>query len=285
MISKFKVQEVYSLNIPELQPYLTLRRPFEHIKQGIFVAEGEKIVRRLLHSNLNIISMLMTPQWYAQLFTNDYQDIQYCNTTSLQQATIYITDKLLIETIVGFNLHQGIMAVGKVPSELSLDELLTKSPPRLYISIDGLTNAENVGLLVRNCVGFGADVLIVGETSSSPYLRRAVRNSMGTIFRLPVIHAVSLSEMLTTLKNDHGFRIICAHPSGSINLHNADLTDDICIVFGNENSGISPDILSICTETITIPMLNEIDSLNVACASAVFLYEVRKNRAKRLNNQ
>ena len=85
-------------------------------------------------------------------------------------------------------MFQGVLAVGKIPPPASLDDILSKSPkPRLLVAVDALTSAENLGALVRNCVAFGVQALIVGETSSSPFLRRAVRNSMGTIFQLPVI--------------------------------------------------------------------------------------------------
>ena len=73
------------------------------------------------------------------------------------------------------------------PAPLTLEEILAKSPkPKLFVAIDGLSNAENLGAVVRNCVAFGVQALLVGETCSSPFLRRSVRNSMGTIFQLPV---------------------------------------------------------------------------------------------------
>src|SRR5208282_1880680 len=89
------------------------------------------------------------------------------------------------------------LAVGKVPPPASLEDILSKNPkPLLLVAVDALTSAENLGALVRNCVAFGVQALIVGETSSSPFLRRAVRNSMGTIFQLPVIELGSRRDKL-----------------------------------------------------------------------------------------
>src|SRR5215510_12177712 len=104
------IRHVTSLDNEELAPYRTLRRPQEHMDQGIFVAEGEKVVRRLVDSELEMVSILMTPRWY-QLFVADLQK------SMVSEITIFIAEKELLQSIVGFPLHQGIMAVGKVPPE------------------------------------------------------------------------------------------------------------------------------------------------------------------------
>ena len=276
------IQKIISLDLPELQPYRTLRRPLEHIKQRIFVAEGKKVVRRLLESNLTIVSMLMTPEWHEQLFQSESRTS--VNGSSHSQSTgnritIFIANKNLLESIVGFNLHQGTMAVAKVPQERSLDEVIQSIPkPHLLVALDGLVNAENVGVVVRNCAGFGVDGIIVGETSSSPYLRRAVRNSMGAVFKIPVVHCSNLVESLSTIKNQHNTKVVAAHLQEQFSIHSVDLSGNICIVLGNEGDGISKNVLQVCDMHVTIPMMNGTDSLNVGSASAVFLYEARKQR-------
>lgn len=271
------IQHVTSLDLPGLQPYRTLRRPLDHIRAGIFVAEGAKVVQRLLESDLTILSLLLTPQWYEQLLAHD----ELSPETKANQPTIFIAEKELLETIVGFNLHQGIMAVANVPKERSLDDTVsTLSVPFLLVALDGLVNAENVGVVVRNCAGLGVDAVIAGETSSSPYLRRAVRNSMGTAFSLPVIHSINLRETLLSLRQNYGTRIVGAHPHGELPIEQSDLTGNVCIVFGNEGEGISSPILDACTDRVHIPMMNETDSLNVASASAVFLHEARRQRMR-----
>jgi tRNA G18 (ribose-2'-O)-methylase SpoU len=147
------------------------------------------------------------------------------------------------------------------------------------VAIDGLTNAENLGVLVRNCAAFGVQALLVGETSSSPYLRRAVRNSMGAVFRLPVVHLTSLMSTLTEMRSKHGICAIAAHPqSTSKQLSRAKFVNDCCIVFGSEGEGISQGVLAACDEATVIPMAEGVDSLNVASASAVVLYEAQRQR-------
>ena len=266
-----RIHEVQTLDLPQLKPYLTLRRPQEHIQQGIFVAEGEKVVRRLLKSGLKILSLLLTRKWFEEL------EVKY----PLNGIEIFIADKTLLESIVGYSLHQGIMAVAQVPDEPDLNELLLNIPrPFVIVALDGIVSAENVGVIVRNSGAFGAHAILADKTASSPYLRRAVRNSMGVVFRLPILH-VNLAETLPKL----ACKVIAATPNSDKTLQDADLTGDICVVFGNEGSGVSTKVLKVCDLRVAIPMLNETDSLNVASASAVFLYEVQQREIRRSSSK
>ena len=266
------IRPVETLQDPFLQPYRTLRRPLEHQREGIFVAEGEKVVRRLLESTLDVISLLLTPEWlevYRPALENRAGNEQ-----------IFVAPKPIVESIVGFRLHQGIMAVAHIPKPPSLAETLEQSHhPQLFVAVEGLTNAENLGVLVRNCAAFEVEALLVGETSSSPYLRRAVRNSMGTIFRLPVVQLSDLVGAINEMRSVHGIHVIAAHPHTDQKvLHRASFGGDCCIVFGSEGEGVSTDVLAACDESVAIPMKDGVDSLNVASASAVFLYETQRQR-------
>lgn len=266
------IRPVETLEDPFLQPYRTLRRPLEHQREGIFVAEGEKVVRRLLGSTLDVVSLLLTPEWLEV-----YRSTLEVRTVSAQ---IFVAAKPVVESIVGFRLHQGIMAVARIPKPPSLAEALQRRHhSRLLVAVDGLTNAENLGVLVRNCAAFDVDALLVGETSSSPYLRRAVRNSMGTVFRLPVVQLSDLIAAINEMRSAHGIHVIAAHPHTDQKiLQQASFGGDCCIVFGSEGEGVSADVLAACDESVAIPMKDGVDSLNVASASAVFLYETQRQR-------
>ncbi|HYQ86129.1 MAG TPA: RNA methyltransferase [Bacteroidota bacterium] len=274
-------RRVTSLQAPELEPYRTLRRPVQHIRQGIFVAEGEKVVRRLLDSNLAVISLLLTEEWYEKLLSGSPLSSRPAP-PNIVDASIYVAGKKLLESIVGFNLHQGIMAVARMPEGRSLDETLhIAARPYLLVALDGLVSAENVGVVVRNCAAFGVDAVISGETSSSPYLRRAVRNSMGAVFHLPVVHSGNLAESLRELSMRRQTCVVAATPQGSMTIRELDVTQNLCLVFGNEGAGVSPEILKQCQKQVFIPMADGVDSLNVASASAVFLYGVTSGRRDR----
>jgi tRNA G18 (ribose-2'-O)-methylase SpoU len=265
---------ITSLDLPELEPYRTLKRPIEHKRQGIFVAEGEKVVRRLLESPLIPLSILLTPQWLEV-----QRDVLVSRP---EQIDVFTGEKQLLETIVGHNLHLGIMAVAKIPPPSTLDSVLSASAkPWFFAAVDGVTNAENLGVMVRNCVAAGVQALFVGETCADPYLRRAVRNSMGTIFKLPIVYSEDLAGTLQALAALHRVSIAAAHcDSAQTPIDHVDFRRDCCVVFGSEGEGISDRVAAACTSFFTIPMRDGVDSFNVASATGIVVYEVMRQRRK-----
>ena len=288
----FRVEKIASLDLPELAPYRTLRRAAEHQSQGIFVAEGDKVVKRLLESHFGVVSVLLPENRVAE-----FEPLLKARPEK-EISVFAVTKKSVLEELIGFEMFQGILAIGKIPETVTLEKILGDSPgPKLFAAVDGLTNAENIGLLVRNCAAFGVHALIVGETSSSPFLRRAVRNSMGTIFQLPVVELaklgqrhqfttkphvtkLTLAECLCELRR-RGVRCLAAHPHTDKKLlSQADFSGDCCIVFGSEGDGLSQKVLESCDEAVAIPMPPAVDSLNVGAAAAVFLYEASRQRSQ-----
>ncbi len=267
------VQAVESLDLPELTPYRTLRQHEDHRRDRIFVAEGEKVVRRLLESRLTVVSALLPEKWFREL--------EPLLRARPEPVAVFTAPKQVLEKLTGFTMYQGLLAVGQMPAARSLAEALTgATPPRLFAAVDGLTSAENLGALVRNCAAFRVQALLVGETCGSPWLRRAVRASMGTIFNLPSVETADLAEALQGLR-DAGVRCVAAHPHvNGRTLAQAGLGGDCCVVFGSEGYGLSPRVLAACDEAVAVPMPPEIDSLNVASAAAVFLYEVNRQRGR-----
>lgn len=267
----FHVQSIDSLDLPELEPYRTMRRPGPHVQQRIFVAEGPKVVQRLLESDFSVVSLLVLDHW-VKTFTPLLE-------AHRETITVYVAPKELMETLVGFPVYQGAMAVGQFPEPPSLIAILKQSAsPRLLVAVDGIANAENLGVITRNCAAFGAQALIVGETSSTPYMRRAVRNSMGAIFKLPVFESPALVATLRELRQRQ-IRCFAAHGHAEgRTLAQCDFTSDCCIVLGSEGDGVSAAVLAECDEHVAIPMANAVDSLNVSNAAAVFLYEVNRQR-------
>src|SRR5437764_4652586 len=110
------VRHIDSFQDPDLRPYCTMRRQMEQRERGIFVAEGEKVVRRLLESQLTVISVLLPPKWLDQL-----QTIIEKRPEPIQ---VYVADKALLETLTGFSLYQGLLAIGTVPPQPKLEHVL-----------------------------------------------------------------------------------------------------------------------------------------------------------------
>jgi tRNA G18 (ribose-2'-O)-methylase SpoU len=267
----YTTEPLVSFDLPELEPYRTLKRPIEHQARGLFVAEGEKIVRRLLDSTFAVQSVMLTPALLHELGP--------ILEARPEKIRVFLGEKKQFEEWLGFSMYKGILAIGRIPAPKTLEELLAaRSPSCLMVAADGISSAENLGALVRNCAAFGVQALLVGHTGCSPFLRRAVRNSMGAILQMPVVEQLQLPSAFAVLRGQ-GIRCIAAHPhADGRRLSRVDLAHDCCLVFGSEGQGISPEVLAACDETVAIPMSAQVDSLNVGAAGAVFLYEAARQR-------
>jgi tRNA G18 (ribose-2'-O)-methylase SpoU len=267
------IQRVTALDRPELSPYATLRQHEEHKRAGIFVAEGDKVVRRLLESDFGVMSVLLPERRLGEF--------EPLIRARREDVAVYVMEIAELKKLTGFPFFQGVLAVGRIPQTHDIDSILANTTqPRLLVAIEGLTNAENVGLIVRNSAAFGAHALLVDGSSASPFLRRAVRNSMGTIFKLPIVETPQLVGVLHELRQ-RGVCVIAAHPhTQQRTIGSAHFRQDCCLVFGSEGVGLPADLLKECDQCVAIPMSNEVDSLNVGSAAAVFLYEAARQRRR-----
>ena len=176
-------------------------------------------------------------------------------------------------------MYQEVMAVAKIPKTTSLESImLTSERPWFFVAVDGLSNAENMGTLIRNCSGFGVTGLIFDRSSCSPFLRRSVRCTMGTIFNTPIIEVSELSQSLRKLRKKSVVTIGTFPHEAQTMLSESPFQNDCCLIFGSEGKGMSDGVAAQCDLSVTIPMHGGTDSLNVASASAVFLYEVNRQR-------
>lgn len=199
-----------------------------------------------------------------------------------RRAPVYVASNELIEEIIGFRFHKGIMAVGYCPKKLTISETLKKPKcPLFLVALNAINDPQNVGLIARNAAAFGVQALIVDNATYDPYYRKAVRVSMGSIFRLPVYYENDLRSSLMWLKKKHDTRIIAATPGkGTSDIAKVALSGNVCFVFGNEDKGISRTILNIADAKVRIPISKTVDSLNVASASAVCLYKASRHKTK-----
>ena len=176
-------------------------------------------------------------------------------------------------------MYQGVPSIGNIPAAPSMDEIVAQAPgPRLFVATDDLTGSDNMGTVARNGVAFGADAMIVGDTCCSAWLRKSVRTSMGTLFKIPILESDDLPATLRNLRKS-GVHIVAAHAhTDQRRLSDVDLTGDVCIVLGSEGTGLRESVLAECDDHALIPMYNNVDSLNVGSAGSVFLYEVARQR-------
>src|ERR1043166_1835859 len=152
----FEIVPLSSLDDPRLTAYRTMRQQFDHFREEIFVAEGENVVLRLLESPLCVISLLV-PE-------NKVSPFEALLAQRNENIPVFIAPRRMLEQLTGFQLYQGILALAKVPPPRPPDEVLQLPSPRLLIALDGVSNSENLGVVIRNAAGFGTDGLILGET-------------------------------------------------------------------------------------------------------------------------
>jgi tRNA G18 (ribose-2'-O)-methylase SpoU len=256
---------------PLLMPYRTLRTPdlVNRIRQ--FVIQGDKSIIRLLSSPCRTVSVLCSPRFLER--------IRPWLADRAEPVSVILGETEEIRKVIGYRMYQEVMAVAGIPESPPLESVLMTAPaPWLFVAVDGISNAENLGTLIRNCSGFGVTALLCGETSCSPWLRRSVRCTMGTIFNLPIVEPRSLAAALQTLRQN-GVRIIGSFPhERQRKLSDAPLKDSCCLIFGAEGDGVSPGVAALCDLSVTIPMHHGTDSLNVASASSAFLYETNRQR-------
>ncbi|HEX2956038.1 MAG TPA: RNA methyltransferase [Chitinispirillaceae bacterium] len=266
------INKIDSIEIPELSIFRTLKQQHDHRRDGLFVAEGHFVVERLLQSPFRIRSVLFT-QFWLETFRSELEKRP-------EKIDVFIGGKEELSKITGYELHQFIMACAEIPQATTIDEIIGASKsPQLMVALDGLTSSDNVGLVLRSCAAFGVHALIAGETSADPWLRRAVRKSMGNVFRVPVIYTDSLVNTIKKLRYEYGFEVFSAQVTNeSVPLYAVSLKNSCCIVMGNEGSGVSQEVLEVCSKTLYIPMEKGVDSLNVSSAAAIILSEVVRQR-------
>ena len=273
------VVQVSSLAEPGLAPYRSLRAGALHHSAGMFVAEGEKVVRRLLASDIHIVSFLLTSAWLETLRVQIAQ--------RAPGATIFLADDSLLDSIIGIQLHKRLMAIGKIPEAVPFHSL-SKSGGSIHVALEGIADAENMGMIIRNCAAFGVRSLMVGSDSCSPWLRRSVRVSVGTIFSLPIHTSGDILETLGSARREGGWRVVGTTPHGgetdARDLLRRLRAENTVLLFGSEASGLSDRARGICDALYTLPMSGAIDSINVANAVAVVVHDVLRSAGGNIKN-
>jgi tRNA G18 (ribose-2'-O)-methylase SpoU len=233
---------------------------------GRFIAEGEHVVRRLLASRFRVESVLIARR-----------KLEAIAPLANPQTPVYCAEDDIIERIIGFEFHSGVLACGIRPTSPALAEIV---PPRgqsgLIVAAQQITNTENLGALIRIAAAFGASGMLLGESCCDPFFRQSVRVSMGTIFRLPIVRSENLCADLDRLGTEEFETWAAVLDGDAETLSRMPPPQRAAIVFGNEAQGLDPQTVAHCQKHVVIPMHLGTDSLNVAVAAAVFLYHMTR---------
>jgi len=176
--------------------------------------------------------------------------------------------------------HQGVVAQIAAIEYVALEDIFERVPndeTPLVVVFDGVTDVRNFGAIARSAECAGAHGLIVPLKNAAPVNSEAIRSSAGALTAIPVCRVGSIRNTLKQLQAD-GYKIVAATEKSRKLLYDADFTGPTAIVMGNEERGISREVLKLCDEQIAIPMIGHIESLNVSAAAAVMLFEVVRQR-------
>lgn len=264
--------EISDLSHPGIEVFSTLtetqlRNKLEPEK-GIFIAESPKVIRVALSAGYQPIALLTE----AKHLTGDAADI--VNLIG-EDIPIYTGSRELLTSLTGYKLTRGVLCAMKRPLLPKLSDTL-KDAHRVVV-IDGVVDTTNIGAIFRSAAALGIDAVLLTRNSCDPLNRRAIRVSMGTVFLIPWTWIDSDIQQL----NDYGFRTVAmALTDRSIPLDSPTLQSEprLAIVMGTEGDGLPHETITKADYTVRIPMSHQVDSLNVAAASAVAFWELRYSK-------
>ncbi|MBN2893968.1 MAG: 23S rRNA (guanosine(2251)-2'-O)-methyltransferase RlmB [Bacteroidales bacterium] len=177
--------------------------------------------------------------------------------------------------------HQGVIAFISLIEYTDIEQLtqmvIEEGKVPLFLFLDGITDVRNFGSIARTAECAGVHAIVIKEKGSAQINEDAIKTSAGALFKIPVARVFSFTKLIRFLK-DSGFRIVSATEKGSVNYFEVDYTLPTAIIMGAEDVGVSVDLLKMSDFTVKIPILGEIESLNVANATSVIVYEAVKQR-------
>ncbi|HSU37895.1 MAG TPA: RNA methyltransferase [Propionibacteriaceae bacterium] len=262
--------EVADAHDPRLSDYVRLRdtslRRHLESAQGLFIAEGEKVIRRAVSAGYRPRSFLLAERWLTGL-----EEVLH----SWPEVPVYVVTEDLAEEVTGFHVHRGALASLHREERHSVADLLTRQ--RLVV-LEDIVDHTNVGAILRNAAALGWDGALLSPRAADPLYRRSIKVSMGAVFSLPWARISDWSGTPARLTDAGFLTVALSLAPDAVDLAQlaADLRPDqrVAIMVGTEGAGLSAHWSAGAAIRAQIPMSAGIDSLNVAAASAIACYSL-----------
>ena len=250
---------------PRLADYRDLRdvelRKHLEAEHGLFLAEGEKVVRRAVAGGFTPRSFLMAPRWLEGL----------ADELSGSDAPCYVLPEPLIEELTGFHVHRGALASFERRPLPTVTTVLEGA--RSVLVLEDIVDHTNVGAVFRSGAALGFDAVLLAPRCADPLYRRAIKVGMGAVFTTPWTRLPDWYDALPTLSAAGFTTVALTLADDAVPLEDAVAgLDRVALVLGSEGHGLSPRWEGSADRRAIIPMAAGIDSLNVAAASAVACY-------------
>ncbi len=257
--------EITSADDPRLADYRDLRdvelRKHLEAEHGLFLAEGEKVVRRAVEGGFPVRSFLMAPRWLDGL--SDVLDAS--------EAPCYVVTEALAEQVTGFHVHRGALASLQRTPLRPVQEVVADA--RTVVVLEDTVDHTNVGAAFRSCAALGVDAIVLSPRCADPLYRRSIKVAMGAVFTVPYARMEDWHDGVQEL-SDAGFTTVALTPAeDAVEIEKAVAgLDRVALLLGSEGPGLSERWMRAADVRAVIPMAAGIDSLNVAAATAVACY-------------
>jgi tRNA G18 (ribose-2'-O)-methylase SpoU len=259
--------EISSADDPRLADYRDLRdvelRKHLEAEHGLFLAEGEKVVRRAVESGFAARSFLMAPRWLAGL----------SDVLESSDAPCYVLSEALAEEVTGFHVHRGALAsLKRVPLRPVADVV---AGARTIVVLEDVVDHTNVGAIFRSAAALGVDAIVLSPRCADPLYRRSIKVAMGAVFTMPYARMGDWYDGVDDVARA-GFTTVALTPAeDAIDIEKAVAgLDRVALLLGSEGPGLSQRWIRSADVRAVIPMAAGIDSLNVAAATAVACFVV-----------
>ena len=267
------VIEITDFSAPELDVYARLTEAqllnrFEPAK-GMFIAESPKVIHRALDSGCKPVSMLMERK---DIDGSAREILERC-----PEIPVYTADEQLLCNLTGYHLTRGVLCAMRRPQLPTVEEIC-RNANRVVI-LENVQNPTNVGAIFRSAAALGMDAVLLTPGCSNPLYRRSARVSMGTVFQIPWTFTAAWPEDGMAQLKQLGFKTTAmALSDDSVSIDDPQLCaeEKLAILMGSEGDGLTEQTIANCDYTVKIPMYHGVDSLNVAAASAVAFWQLRR---------
>ena len=260
---------------PRLDPFTRMNeRQLLHMKEpfwGAFLTESPKVTDRALEAGLEPLSVLVS---HDQLSEEARHTLSMCGDVPVFTGTCKE-----VRELTGIPMTRGLLCCFRRPDLVTVEKLL-EDKHRIAV-MENVTNPTNVGAIFRSAAALGMEAVLLNHACSDPYYRRASRVAMGTVFQVPwtYLECRETEEPIhfTRLLQRQGFKLAAmALKEDTVGIDHPDLRKEekLAVILGAEGDGLTEETIQACDYTVKIPMSNNVDSLNVAAASAVAFWEL-----------